>query len=79
MQIIFWAVVVNFFLLMWVGSTHPEYPFVQIGQLATFFYFAWFLILVPGLGLLENTLMDIATNRFNNEGAAVSAKTSKTN
>ena len=67
MQLFFWAFVVNFGLLMWIGSSHPEYPFVQIGQLATFFYFAWFLILVPVLGLLENTLMDIATSASNKD------------
>jgi ubiquinol-cytochrome c reductase cytochrome b subunit len=47
---------------MWIGSQHPNEPFVSIGQVATAFYFAWFLFIVPAIGLLENTLMDLATD-----------------
>jgi ubiquinol-cytochrome c reductase cytochrome b subunit len=61
MKFFFWAFVVNFFILMWIGSQHPNEPFVSIGQIATAFYFAWFIIIVPMVGLIENTLMDLAT------------------
>ena len=55
--------VVDFIILMWIGSQHPNEPFVSIGQVATGFYFTWFLIIVPLIGLSENTLMDIATKK----------------
>jgi len=45
---------------MWIGSQHPETPFVEIGQISTAFYFAWFLVIVPILGIIENTLIDLA-------------------
>jgi ubiquinol-cytochrome c reductase cytochrome b subunit len=61
MKIAFWFFVVDFFILMWIGSQHPNTPYVEIGQIATAFYFAWFLIIVPIIGLSENTLMDVAT------------------
>ena len=61
MKFFFWAFVVNFFILMWIGSQHPNTPYVEIGQIATAFYFAWFILIVPMVGLLENSLMDIAT------------------
>jgi ubiquinol-cytochrome c reductase cytochrome b subunit len=61
MKLAFWFFVVDFLILMFIGSQHPESPFVEIGQFATAFYFAWFLILVPLIGLIENTLMDLAT------------------
>jgi ubiquinol-cytochrome c reductase cytochrome b subunit len=61
MKFFFWAFVVNFFILMWIGSQHPNTPYVEIGQIATAFYFAWFIIIVPMVGLIENTLMDLAT------------------
>jgi ubiquinol-cytochrome c reductase cytochrome b subunit len=61
MKVAFWSFVFNFFILMWIGSQHPNEPFVFIGQVSTFFYFAWFVIIVPVIGLVENTLMDIAT------------------
>jgi ubiquinol-cytochrome c reductase cytochrome b subunit len=62
MKLFFWAFVVNFIILMWIGSQHPTEPYVSIGQVATGFYFAWFIIIVPMIGLLENTLMDLATD-----------------
>jgi len=60
MKVAFWFFVVNFVILMWIGSQHPNSPYVEIGQIATTFYFAWFLIIVPFIGLAENTLMDLA-------------------
>lgn len=61
MRLAFWFFVVNFVILTWIGSQHPESPYLEIGQISTAFYFAWFLIIVPAIGLAENTIMDIAT------------------
>lgn len=61
MKLFFWFFVVNFVILMWIGSQHPNSPYVEIGQVATAFYFVWFIVIVPFLGLSENSLMDIAT------------------
>ena len=63
MKFAFWIFVVNFFILMWIGSQHPESPFVEVGQIATAFYFAWFIFVIPAITLIENTLFDIATNK----------------
>jgi ubiquinol-cytochrome c reductase cytochrome b subunit len=60
MKFAFWLLVVDFFILMWIGSQHPETPYVEIGQIATAFYFLWFLIMVPFIGIFENTLSDLA-------------------
>ena len=57
----YWLFIVNFFILMWIGSQHPNSPYVEIGQIATAFYFSWFLVIVPVVGLIENTFMDLAT------------------
>ena len=64
MKLAFWFFVVDFFILMWIGSQHPNEPYVTIGQAATALYFAWFLIIVPAIGVFENTLMDVATNKI---------------
>jgi ubiquinol-cytochrome c reductase cytochrome b subunit len=61
MRLAFWFFVVDFFILLWIGSQHPTEPFLTIGQVATAFYFAWFIIIVPAIGIAENTLLDIAT------------------
>jgi len=34
-----------------------EYPFVEIGQIATIFYFAYFLIIIPFFGYFESYLL----------------------
>ena len=66
MKLAFWFFVVDFIILMWIGSQHPETPYVEIGQFSTAFYFAWFLIIVPLIGVSENTLIDVATNNNKN-------------
>jgi quinol-cytochrome oxidoreductase complex cytochrome b subunit len=59
MKLFHWFFFVNFFILMWIGSQHPETPFVEIGQFATFFYFSWFLIIVPIIGIVEQSLLGL--------------------
>ena len=61
MKFAFWFFVVDFINLMWIGSQHPNSPYVEIGQISTAFYFPWFLIIVPFVRIIENTLFDIAT------------------
>nr|QWT29580.1 cytochrome b [Stichopathes sp. SCBUCN-8849]WAU48118.1 cytochrome b [Cirrhipathes cf. anguina LS-2022] len=56
-RIAFWFVVADFLLLTWIGSRPVEEPFIIIGQIASIFYFSYFLILVPLLGYLENQLL----------------------
>jgi len=63
MKLAFWFFVVDFIILLWIGAQHPTTPYLEIGQLATGFYFAWFLIIVPFIGILENTLFDVACNK----------------
>lgn len=60
MRLSFWTFVVCFFILMFIGSQHVESPYVEIGSGATAFYFGWFLLVVPVIGIVENTLMDIS-------------------
>jgi ubiquinol-cytochrome c reductase cytochrome b subunit len=63
MKLFFWFFVINFFILMWIGSQHPTTPYVEIGQISTAYYFLWFLLIVPVLGISENTVMDVATEK----------------
>jgi ubiquinol-cytochrome c reductase cytochrome b subunit len=62
MRFAFWAFVTDFFLLMYLGSQHAEEPYITVGAIATAVYFAWFIVVVPVIGIVENTLMDIATS-----------------
>lgn len=62
MKLAFWFFVVDFIILLWIGAQHPDTPYLEIGQVSTAFYFAWFLIIVPLIGIAENTLLDVATS-----------------
>ena len=65
MRLANWFFIVNFFILMWIGACHPESPYLEVGQFATAFYFLWFIIVVPMIGIIENTTFDIAINKNN--------------
>ncbi len=52
----FWILVVDCIVLGWVGANPPEGKFIAIGRLATAYYFAHFLILMPLLGKFERPL-----------------------
>lgn len=56
-KVFYWLFIMNFILLTWIGSKPVEEPFISIGQLSSIFYFSYFLIFVPAIGLLENSLL----------------------
>jgi ubiquinol-cytochrome c reductase cytochrome b subunit len=56
-RIIFWLFTSNFILLIWLGQQVAEEPFLTIGQIATLFYFSFFLVIIPGLGYIEQYLI----------------------
>ncbi|OXH00078.1 hypothetical protein C370_07282 [Cryptococcus neoformans A1-35-8] len=37
---------------------HAEEPFVTVGAISTALYFGWFFVLLPIVGLIENTSLD---------------------
>jgi ubiquinol-cytochrome c reductase cytochrome b subunit len=65
-KIVFFAFVANFLILMQLGAKHVESPFIEFGQIATIIYFAYFIIITPLISVLENTLVDLNLNKFDN-------------
>ena len=63
-KIAFFAFVANFLILMQLGAKHVESPFIEFGQISTVLYFAHFLIIVPVVSLLENSLIELATKQY---------------
>ena len=49
----------NFLLLLQIGAKHVESPFIELGQVSTALYFIYFLVIIPAVSVLENTLIDI--------------------
>nr|YP_009257391.1 cytochrome b [Zasmidium cellare]ANG44814.1 cytochrome b [Zasmidium cellare] len=58
-KIFFYVFVANFLILMQLGAKHVESPFIEFGQISTVLYFSHFLIIVPVVSLLENSLVDL--------------------
>ena len=45
--------VLDALILGWIGQCPVEYPYVEVGQAASVYYFAFILVLVPVLGMAE--------------------------
>lgn len=44
-NLLFWIFVFNFVLLLWLGAKPIAEPYTFIGQIATFVYFLYFILL----------------------------------
>jgi ubiquinol-cytochrome c reductase cytochrome b subunit len=58
-KIAFYIFVANFLILMQLGAKHVESPFIEFGQISTILYFSYFLIIMPLITYIENTLIDL--------------------
>jgi len=53
----YWFLVSDFLLLGWIGQKPVETPYIEVGQVGTAFYFFFFIVLVPVIGIVEKTLI----------------------
>ena len=58
-QKFFWFLVADFFLLSYLGQAPAESPYIEVGQVATIYYFSFFMVFVPMLGRLEKSLISV--------------------
>jgi len=58
-KVAFYVFIGNFLILMQLGAKHVESPFIEFGQISTVLYFAHFLVIVPFVSLLENSLIEL--------------------
>ena len=54
-RIFFWVLVADILVLGYMGGLPAEEPYVMISQIATMYYFAHFLIILPLLSMVEKT------------------------
>jgi ubiquinol-cytochrome c reductase cytochrome b subunit len=52
-KLFFWLFVINSIFLGWLGSRPAEGTYVIMSQIATLYYFGFFLVILPLLGLIE--------------------------
>ena len=57
----FALLVVDFFVLMWVGAMPAEEPYNTIALIAATYWFVYFLVIMPLLGVIEKPLPQPAT------------------
>jgi ubiquinol-cytochrome c reductase cytochrome b subunit len=55
----YWFLVLDFLILGWIGQKPVETPYIEVGMVATAFYFIFFIFLIPFLGLLEKYLFKV--------------------
>jgi quinol-cytochrome oxidoreductase complex cytochrome b subunit len=61
-KICFWLFIADFIILMWIGQKPVRDTYIFVGQIATFYYFAFFLILIPVVGKIESILVNYKSN-----------------
>lgn len=52
----FWLFIADYVILTWIGQMPVRNAFILVGQVATFYYFAFFLVLIPVIGKIETIL-----------------------
>jgi len=53
----YWFLVADFLILGWIGQKPVETPYIEVGQVATIFYFLFLLVLIPVIGIIEKQLI----------------------
>ena len=61
-KIFYWLLIADFATLMWVGQAPITDPFIILGQIASVYYFGFFLVLVPLIGIIETKLVNYKIN-----------------
>nr|YP_011017021.1 apocytochrome b [Gracilaria hainanensis]WQB61699.1 apocytochrome b [Gracilaria hainanensis] len=57
-RFLYWTMLGCCLILGWIGGMPVEEPFVLIGQIASIYYFIYFLCILPLLGKIERFLLD---------------------
>lgn len=54
---LFWLLVADSFILVWIGQKPVEDPYIFIGQLASVYFFLYFCFFIPFCGIFERFLI----------------------
>jgi ubiquinol-cytochrome c reductase cytochrome b subunit len=57
----FWILVADFFFLMWLGAMPAEEPYATLSLIGSAYWFGYFLVILPLLGVLEKPNTQPAT------------------
>jgi ubiquinol-cytochrome c reductase cytochrome b subunit len=62
-KIFYWLLVVDFLILGWIGQKPVKDAYVIVGQVATVFYFLFFIVLIPFIGIVESKLINYISRK----------------
>ena len=57
----FWLLVVDFIFLMWLGAQEAKFPYDLLSLIASTYWFAYFLVILPLLGVIEKPTAEPST------------------
>ena len=57
-KVFYWLLVADFITLMWVGQAPITDPFILLGQVASVYYFSFFIFIIPIIGIIETKLVN---------------------
>ena len=58
-KLFFYFFVCDALILGWIGQCPAEMPYILIGQIATIFYFLYFILITPAIIYLENFFYEV--------------------
>ena len=56
-KIFFWLFIADFIILTWVGQKPVRDTYIFVGQIGTVYYFLFFFVLIPVVGIIESKLV----------------------
>jgi ubiquinol-cytochrome c reductase cytochrome b subunit len=56
-KIFYWLFIADFIILGWIGQKPVKDVYIVVGQIATCYYFLFFIFLIPIIGLIETKLI----------------------
>ena len=62
-KIFFWIFIADFIILTWIGQKPVRDTFILVGQIATVYYFLFFIFLIPLIGKIETILVHYKTDQ----------------
>ena len=61
-KVFYWILIADFLTLLWVGQAPITDPYIALGQYASVYYFSFFTVLFPVIGIIETKLANYQVN-----------------
>jgi ubiquinol-cytochrome c reductase cytochrome b subunit len=62
-KVVFWLILADFLLLMWLGQKPVDEPYITVVQIITFLYFFLFLVGIPLSGIIDSYFAELSLKK----------------